>query len=243
MKQFVTKFGKLPIICALSALVLASLACGSIQVQQLPQQGGLPDIQEVEPIESVNLGDETLISITNDSGADICYLFIADAAASDWGEDILGAKDIIADGATVEYSIPANITYDLRADNCSEETVEELDDVYLPATENANWVIDGADGRNEDQAAAATAGTAELIVVNGTDDTICYLYIAEKTSPDWGADVLGEEGVTSGGQVTFEIDADVEYEALAQNCDQGTLSEVDSLVLGDGEAGEWTVGE
>ncbi len=235
---------KLPVLCAFAALVLASLACGSIQVQQLPQQGQQqPNIQEIEPIESVSLADETIISVTNDSGADICYLFIAPASASDWGDDILGAKDVIATGDTIEFTIAANETYDLRADNCSEETVEELDDVYLPATENANWVIDGADGRTEETTAATTASSGELILVNSASDTICYLYIAPKTSPDWGQDLLGDDALAPGASITFEIDADVEYEALAQNCDQGTMSEVESLVLGDGEVGEWEVTE
>ncbi len=235
------RVGKLPILSAFAALVLASLACGSIQVQQLPAPGQQPDIQEIEPIESVSLTDETIISVTNDSGADICYLFIAPASASDWGEDILGAQDVISAGDTIEFTIAANDTYDLRADNCSEETVEELDDVYLPATENANWVIDGADGRTEDTAAAASTGTGELILLNSSRDTICYLYIAPKSSPDWGEDLLGDEALAAGDTITFEVDADVEYEALAQDCDQGTMSEVDSLVLGEGEVGEWEV--
>ena len=66
-----------------------------------------------------------------------------------------------------------------------------------------------------------------LTLVNSSDLTICYLYVAPTLAGSWGSDRLGEDTLDPGGQVSFDIPSG-HYDLLGRNCDhEDILSETD----------------
>lgn len=66
-----------------------------------------------------------------------------------------------------------------------------------------------------------------LTLVNSSDLTICYLYVAPTLAGSWGSDRLGEDMLDPAGQVSFDIPSG-HYDLLGRNCDhEDILSETD----------------
>ncbi len=72
-----------------------------------------------------------------------------------------------------------------------------------------------------------------LELINSSDLTICYLYVAPTLAGSWGGDRLGEDTLDPGGSVTFEVHSG-RYDLLGRDCDQeDILSETDVDVTAD----------
>jgi V8-like Glu-specific endopeptidase len=66
-----------------------------------------------------------------------------------------------------------------------------------------------------------------LKLVNSSDKTICYLYVAPTLAGSWGSDRLGEDLLAPGGSVSFDVPSG-HYDLLGRNCDhEDILSEID----------------
>lgn len=66
-----------------------------------------------------------------------------------------------------------------------------------------------------------------LELVNASDVTICYLYVAPTLAGSWGSDRLGDDTLDPGGSVEFEVPSG-RYDLLGRDCDhEDILSETD----------------
>ncbi|MDP9467363.1 MAG: hypothetical protein M3P32_01295, partial [Chloroflexota bacterium] len=66
-----------------------------------------------------------------------------------------------------------------------------------------------------------------LEVVNSSNLTICYLYVAPTLAGSWGSDRLGENTLEPGGSVSFDVPSG-QYDVLGRNCDhEDILNETD----------------
>lgn len=66
-----------------------------------------------------------------------------------------------------------------------------------------------------------------LTVVNSSELTICYLYVAPTLAGSWGSDRLGEDTLDPGGEVSFDIPSG-HYDLLGRDCDhEDILSETE----------------
>jgi len=123
----------------------------------------------VSPTPAPTPAQATTLEITNDSGADICYVYLAPSYSDQWGDDLLGGA-VIADGESFTLTgIPFG-AYDLKAETSDHVGIDVRYEQTLDGP--MTWEIVAGDGRfipRLDQwAFAATASS-------------------ERSSPDWSA--------------------------------------------------------
>ncbi|MDY6874988.1 MAG: hypothetical protein SWK90_02120 [Chloroflexota bacterium] len=144
----------------------------------------LSDVEDVD--------DTVALTLFNDSGWDVCYVYISPATSDTWGSDWLGA-DIVPDGTSYTFEVPVG-SYDLLAEGCDEDALAEEYGVSI--SEDIDWLINPTGGE-----------AATLTVYNYTDTSIWYIYISPSTSDTWGDDWLGSDVIPADESYTFELTA------------------------------------
>jgi hypothetical protein len=83
-------------------------------------------------------GANTRLLIVNDSGTDVCYVFISPTTADDWGEDWMGDMEQLVAGESRLFYVDSGI-YDLQVADCDGESLTEEYEVDL--TEDLTWTL------------------------------------------------------------------------------------------------------
>jgi hypothetical protein len=74
----------------------------------------------------------------------------------------------------------------------------------------------------------------DVTVDNGSDQTVCYLYLSPSLSGSWGRDRLGAEDVLEAGEaITFAVPVGT-YDLLGRDCDKEDLFTQTSVEVGEG---------
>lgn len=136
------------------------------------------------------------ISITNDTGYDIYYLYVSHDDADNWGEDVLG-EDTLSDGDNFRVDLhdhPSSL-FDVRAK-------DEDDDTYTfyridVATQDLTITLDDLD----DESDSGDSFSGYIEVTNNTGYDIYYLYVSHEDSENWEEDVLGDDVLSNGESV------------------------------------------
>jgi hypothetical protein len=78
------------------------------------------------------------LTLVNDSGQSVCYVYISATTDQYWGDDWLGSSEIVSSGTSRAFSVPSGF-YDLKAEDCSHNTmaVQWAADLTSPGT----WTI------------------------------------------------------------------------------------------------------
>lgn len=147
------------------------------------------------------------IRITNQTGADICEVYISPAEATDWGVSLLTQEDPISTGAEKTFQASASPA-DILVRNCQAEVVYSQSAV----TTDLNLVIGGPQ-------------TYPLRLLNNTPTEVCYVYIVPAGQADWGPDQLGGVESVLAGEVRLFYLAPGKYNLRATACDDTLLSE------------------
>ena len=66
------------------------------------------------------------VRLVNQGSVPVCFVYMSPSTQSTWGPNWLGASDTIQPGASRDFSVPAGQPYDLRADDCSHNTLSTL---------------------------------------------------------------------------------------------------------------------
>lgn len=190
-------------------LALAALACvGGNDATQAPAPTQAPVV--VPPTEAPAEQPASGISlfVINNSGLEICYLYVSPTTSDSWGDDQLG-EDTIPSGSSYEiFDVPAG-QYDLRAEACDGVNFAE------------NY---GADLSSGDFEWTITPGGPALTIVNSSDRSICEVYFSERTNPSWGIDRLEEE-LAPGDSVTYsEFEDGLHYDVLVHSCGNNIIN-------------------
>lgn len=75
------------------------------------------------------------------------------------------------------------------------------------------------------QSQSSNPGSSTTIrMINGTNSTICYVYMSGTWESEWGSDWLGQDVVYSGDQYTFNVNAG-NWDLMATDCDGNILEE------------------
>jgi hypothetical protein len=91
---------KILILAALVLLALATLSCSVCEGVTGPTGGGD--------------GNLTMI---NNSGETVCFVYISPVEDDTWGDDWLGSTETVSSGSQRRFDVP-NGDYDLRATDC-----------------------------------------------------------------------------------------------------------------------------
>jgi hypothetical protein len=180
------------ILWLLSIFMLLSVACNiggrSTPVPSTPMPATpMPDVPKTEETKepeptttpvtqptptSVPKSKTSTIEITNASGQDIAYVYIAETAADDWGDDWLNG-DVIADGETYQITGVPDGLYDMQANDVDNYIIQEIYDVEVKGT--FAWTVEFE---------------VSLEVYNDSEKTISEVYIAASEDDSWGDDWL-----------------------------------------------------
>jgi len=201
-------------------LVLAALACGPFGAASTPTPlPPTPIPPTVPPAASV--------TVINQTGSTICYLYVSPSTSDEWGADQLGTNNVIGAGQSFTLTVQPG-TYDLRAEDCEGNALAEQ---YNVALGQFTWTV----------VAAPVTTTGTLTIVNNTASTVCYVYISPSDSEEWGQDQLGANNtVPSGGMFDItNIPAGI-YDLKATDCDNVTLAQQYGVTLGDQDY-TWTL--
>ena len=139
---------------------------------------------------TVSMGDEASVTLYNNSGQSVCYVYISPSSSSDWGGDWLGDSEILDAGYNRIFYLPAG-TYDLAAEGCDDYLLDEQYDVWVDG--NVDWSLDPV-GNTAD---------ASLTIYNDTSGPVWYVYISPSWSDDWGDDWLGSDQIPAYDSRTF----------------------------------------
>jgi hypothetical protein len=217
---------------AVAVLVLSALACGgdgggggetpppaaTVPPEEPPTMMPTNTPKAAPPTE---VPEGASIEITNESGVDVYYVFIAPAKSDDWGEDWLG-DTIIVDGEThTIHGIPEGF-YDVMAADENHEQIEVYWDVELEG--ELTWSI---------------TGLSALRITNATDRTIGYLFISPSDADSWGEDWLGDDVIPAGETYTVDGIEPGVYDFRAKDLDDEFIEAVYNITL-DG-TGDWEV--
>jgi hypothetical protein len=63
------------------------------------------------------------VTLNNNSGRTVCFVYISPSTQSTWGEDWLGPFDIVNSGFSYVFYVPPG-TYDLKAEDCSHGVID-----------------------------------------------------------------------------------------------------------------------
>jgi hypothetical protein len=156
-------------------------------------------------------GAASYLDIVNDTGIQICYLFVAPSTSEDWGDNQLQSGNTIEGGSTFTLTdIPAG-TYDLLAEDCQNNGVaQEFGVEFTP--DGITWTL--------------SPNTTELELINNSSVAICYLYVSPSDSDEWGPDQLGENTVVDPG-ATFTLTGiePGQYDMRVESCEGDSLEE------------------
>lgn len=189
--------GRRVLLLVVAMLILAALACGGgdePEAEPTEEPAAEEEVAEAEPTKTPEPVGGNL-DIVNESGDSICFVYISPAGSGDWGDDQLGAENVIEAGGTHTITGIEPGAYDIRVDDCNNETVHEQTGTKLGAADFAITV----------SAAEETAEEGnQLILENTSGIEICYLYIALPTDDTWGNNQLDEgDSVPSGSTYTI----------------------------------------
>ncbi|MBN1953568.1 MAG: hypothetical protein JW900_00840 [Anaerolineae bacterium] len=84
----------------------------------------------------------------------------------------------------------------------------------------------------------STTGS-QLVMINNSGSTVCYVYISPTTDTTWGDDWLGmTETVSNGSRRTFDVDPG-SYDLRAEDCSDNVLAEEYGVDISG--TVEWTI--
>ena len=95
-------------------------------------------------------------TVYNDSAVVVCYVFISPVEEGEWGEDWLGASEVIGTGESRTFEVPPGV-YDLRAVDCDSNEIAVEWEVDI--AQDTTWTISGG---TLDPLADPNFGTVDL---------------------------------------------------------------------------------
>ena len=171
-------------------------------------------------------GDSTLV-VRNESGTEICWMYISPTTSDFWGNDWLGEESLEAGGETTFYL--NHNQYDIQALDCNED--ELVVEFEINISEGANeYVVQEVPGPSDD-------GDAALLVTNTSGVDICWLYISPSSANVYGPDRLDENILVAGDEIRFTLDSG-DWDVLAYDC-QNRVMDSRNFSIASGEEMHW----
>jgi hypothetical protein len=83
------------------------------------------------PPGSMPSGSQAPVVVENYLDTPVCFLYISFSGDDEWGSDWLGENDVIDNGETRTFWVQTDQTYDLRAEDCYGNGIDEQYNVYV----------------------------------------------------------------------------------------------------------------
>jgi len=156
------------------------------------------------------------LTLDNQSGLPVCYVYISSVQEEEWEENWLPQKEMIPSGSSRVFQLEEG-AYDLRADDCDNNLVDIHYEVQLAG--EMTWSLEPIQ-------------RAPVLIVNNSSHEICYLFISPVDSEEWGPDWLGRDSTIPAGTTrTLQVPLGT-YDLRADDCDENPLDIQNNITLG-----------
>lgn len=220
---------------AILALVLATLACGGgdgasgdtgVDEEEEATEEPVEEEEEPQPVEEEPASEDIAsLEVINNLTFDLCYLYLAESSAGDFGDNQLESGTTIPAGTSFTLTDIPFGEYNIQVNDCNSSMVNAL---Y---------------GVNFDQDLFWELKEATLTVINSSSFNICELYISPNSAPEteWGPNQIEGDPLNTGEQVTFTL-AEGKWDTRAVPCD-ASVEGVTQLGLDVAGEYEWTLSD
>ncbi|MCL2067094.1 MAG: hypothetical protein FWG99_06480 [Treponema sp.] len=173
------------------------------------------------------------ITIVNNTGYTVWYVYMSQTASNSWGNDLLKSDEILSDGTSVSLQLPFPLNvvnrYDIRLEDSDGDTYTKMN-VMVRANSAIVFTFDDID-----EEAAESFDGPPVTIVNNTGYTIYYVYISKTTSDSWGSDRLGRsETISNGDSVSLQLPHPVaevsRYDIKLEDSDGDSYTKMNVLV-------------
>lgn len=138
--------------------------------------------------------EDKFVVITNYSDRDIFYLYVSPESSGDWEEDVLG-EDVLLAGDDIRINLYG---YD--------ECMFDIKAVYDNDEEEISWDVNVCIDDVEFYGVESDVEADKYVVVsNYSNRDIFYLYVSPESSGDWEDDILGEDVLLAGDDITINL--------------------------------------
>jgi hypothetical protein len=144
------------------------------------------------------------LTLYNNSGQTVWYVFISRSDQATWGDDRLGS-DVVPSGSSYVFSVPPGV-YDLKAEDSNHNQID------------LRWSVNVSGSYSWSIAPAA----ATLTLYNNSGQTVWYVYISPSDQATWGDDRLGSDVVASGSSYVFSVPPGV-YDLKAEDSNHNQI--------------------
>jgi hypothetical protein len=147
------------------------------------------------------------VSIVNNTGFTVYYVYISQTASTDWGADTLGS-DVLSNGNSTNVRLPYALNVVNRYDI---KLVDSDGDSYIkwnvPVTANAIITFTFSDYVSSGNRTNTNTNTdlPRVTIVNNTGYTVYYIYISQTATTDWEEDVLGDDVLMNGESTNIRL--------------------------------------
>jgi serine/threonine protein kinase len=118
---------------------------------------------------------EALMNFSNETGTDICWLYVSgNALDNGWGGDLLGSDEVLTVSETADLDVPPG-TYDFLAEDCDQNVID--------------WIF-GYTIQDDDTGVRMLGYDSELIIENNSGEQMCEVYIWEQGWDDWSPNLI-----------------------------------------------------
>jgi S1-C subfamily serine protease len=82
----------------------------------------------------------TTLRMVNASSTTVCYVQISPSNVDYWGNDWLGAQEVVEAGRSRDFAVPPGQPYDMRALDCNQNTLDEQRSIQITTTVTT-WTV------------------------------------------------------------------------------------------------------
>jgi hypothetical protein len=152
---------------------------------EVPTEGPTETPTETE------LPDVPSVLVVNESGTDICNVYISPVDSEDWGDNWIGEPPI-APGETAFYELDEGL-WDVKIEDCDGHIMHAVRDANIQYP--YNLIVSEGGGP-----------TAPVTITNAGQAPICQVYISPPIAQDWGDGWMDDGAIIEpGASQTFEV--------------------------------------
>lgn len=179
------------------------------------------------------------ISIVNNTGYTLDYIYVSQTASDNWLEDILGDK-VLPDGESITIRLPfaLDVTnqYDIRVVDEDDDTYTKWD-VLVNNDSRIEFTLSDFDEDTSVDESDEDNSLPRVNIENNTGYDVYYLYISTTASGSWKDDVLGDDVLLDGEDVyvrlPYPLDVVNRYDIKLVDEDDDSYIKWDVLITPD----------
>jgi hypothetical protein len=188
----------------------------------------------------VSSQDLPRVTIVNNTGYTVYYMYISQSATSSWEEDVLH-DSVLPNGESyrVRLLYPLNVTnrYDIRLKDSDGDTYTKWNVLITPDSRIV-FTLSDIDIRSSTQTQTQTSSDLPVVtIVNNTGYMVYWVYISQTATDKWEEDVMGDDVLPDGNSVRvkllYPLNVVNRYDVRLKDSDGDTYTKWNVLITPD----------